>query len=312
MTIAQHDSQQSEHPHKRVDARDHAHKVAAIVGLAETGLREAESERVTRDRLEDGIEVLHTLLTLPWSERTLGVDRVLHTDKGDLDESRLVEYLNRLKRGESSLVARHAMVRGSAQPVIGDGWAVAQHLYAVADGLMASEPQHKPQAPSPVHRGELPPASVPPEAAPVPEKLPQRVPGQRGPQPSQPPMYPPAPPETPAQQTGVLIERVKEASAAGKLSDSSVRAMRDAGFGQQQKPSAPSMTPPPAEFSATTVPQTRKLSDTVAMRADEVLAALAEDDEPTEPETVEPRPFAPAAVESSPSTAGSRSGVGDD
>jgi len=293
MTIVHNDSQQSEHAHQKADARDHAHKVAAIATLAETGLREAESERVTRDRLEDGMDVLRTLLTLPWSERTLEVDRVLHTEKGDLDELRVVEYLNRLKRGESSLQARHAMVRGSAQSVIGDGWAVAQYLYAAADSLMAQEPRRQPQAPSPVHRGELPPA-VPVESAPKPEQLPKRV---AAPTPAE-PMFPKAPPESPAEQTGVIaaraVESLREAGHATPASDAAL-----ANLTQQR---GPAMTPPDPQFGAASIPGQRAvrsgdtarlpvIDDRSEAEIDEALGRLA-DDEPVS----EPRPFSPAPV----------------
>ena len=302
MTIAPHaDPLQSEQPHQKADARDHAHKVAVVVELAETGLREAESERVTRDRIQDGLVVLRTLLTMPWSERTLEVDRVLHTEKGDLDEDRIVEYLDLLlhkKYPQTSLEARHTMVRGRAQTAFGDAWQVAQHLHAVADGLMAQEPQHAPQAPSPVRRGELP-ASVPVESAPEPATLPKRVPGAAGPQPSQPPMYPPAPPEAPSQQTGALVALVQDASSTGQLSRRSVQAMRDAGFGKQ----GPDMgRAPDPSFAAASVPQQRRvtISDTVTMRADEVLAEL---DAPAE---VAPRGkgLAPGGVRTGASPAG--------
>jgi hypothetical protein len=192
MTVTQPDT-----PHP-ADAREHAHMVSAVAAIAETQLGEAESERARRALLEDGLSVLRWLIAAPRSERTLEVDRVLHSEKDDLVEGQVVEYINRLLRGESSLMARHAMVRGRAQSAIGSAWEVAAHLHSLADARVVREA-------SPVHRGELPPVPAVPAQRPESEPLPRRIPGRPE------PLFPPAPPESPVEQTGAIALRAVEA-----------------------------------------------------------------------------------------------------
>lgn len=323
MTVTQHtDVHHSEPPHP--SARDHAHRVAAIASIAESQLRESEDERAERSRLADGLVVLRTLLTLPWSERVLEVDRVLHDEKGDLDESRVVEYLGLLLDEEqrwSSLQVRQSMVRRRAQAVIGDAWEVAQHLHGMADAALARQ---APREASPVHRGELPPAATVPAQKSEPEALPQRmperpatVPEQRGPQPSQPPMFPPAPPESTAEQTSELVAHLRESGVT--ISPETEASMRKDG-----KSTPPAMGPAaPAEFGASAVPQMQfsaQSGDTQRLpvikdesaHAAEVLAELAMDDASAELDSPEPLPFVRAPHGASLPAGPSRSGSGGD
>ena len=280
-------------------AREHGNHIATIADIAEAQFAESEQEREDRNRYEDGLQVLRWLVTAPWSERILEIDRVLHDEHGSLSSAKVSEYIGLLIGGMSSLDARYAMA--AAQPRRA---ARAQATRdAVAAARLVSANLHR-MAEAPPAQPALPPApSVAPSNG---AQLPQRVPGaparREAIAPALPPMVPPAPPESPAEQTGQIIAALR---GNGYLisSDMEAAARKDGKSGL-------AVAPPDPAYAVTAIPAQRHLSDTVEFRADQVLASLAADDASQEMvadgpveragERVEPLPFAEAAVSAAP------------
>ena len=270
----------NDRPHAGDLAHGDATLVLDIAEIAEEQLGETEDERNLRVRYQEALHSLLWDLNAPWSEHTVAADRVLRTPRGDLDESRVAQFLDRvLRAGQSAADARHAMDRELKHAKITEARSgVASRLHALGERDRAREA-------TPVHRGELPPAQAVPAQGPGLEPLPKRVPRpvQRE------PIAPPAPEEPgrvehadedPMWSTMQLSAIAAGGSAKGALKPETLQRLHDEGFGQTQKPGAPEMGPSaPAEFGASAIPQQRvSLVDTVTMHADEVLSGLALDD----------------------------------
>jgi hypothetical protein len=248
-------------------ARTDAHRVATLVQIAREGHGEARDHGEDAHRLREAIDTLYDRVASKPGDRRTRLDRALHGMDGALDETALLEYLDLV--GREGMTARSALQRILDQrswPEFDGGQEFSDRLHSLAHTWEQGARTHEAAA---VTRPALPAAA--PEK---PAQLPRRVPGaamQHGGRiaPQDPPMFPPAPPESPAEQTGQIFAALRENGHV--IPEGMERAAR------KDHQTGPSFGPTPdPQFAPTALPV--RLGDTVTMRADEVLAALAADD----------------------------------
>ncbi len=288
MTIAPHTDEQA--ASGRADlARTDANRVATLVQIARDGHNEARDHGDDAERLQHASFVLYDRIASKPGDRRTRLDRALHGADGSLDEEALLEYLDLTGReGFSARQALQKILDRRTLPEFDGGQTISDRLHGLA---YTWEREDRAQEAPAATRPALPAGAAPSTGGP----LPKRVPGQRlGPQPSQPPMFPPAPEPTAAETTDQMI--LRHVGDGVYSPEDGVRMLK----GDRAAATSPSAND---SFAAAALPQARSISDTVTMRADAVLAELAQDDV-FEPAPVEPRPFAPAAVEASRATAG--------
>lgn len=292
---------QQQAPHAGHDkAREHGNRIELLAEITEETLTDSEHQHDKSTRYEDGYQVLGWLVSAPWSERTVEIDRVLHDEHGSLLPDRIGEYVGLLLAGCSSRDARHEMVSRHgrraermrvARSAVAGAREVSAHLHNVADAPVARVQESVP-------RPALPAGSVPPQRSngvPLPQRL-----------------VPPAPDEDPKWSTNQMLTALKDGTAGGAqvLSAGSVKALHDSGFGvRPAQDTPPAVAPSDPKFGASALPQAR-IDDTQIMSP-----FFDEDGEPAgEGAGIQaPPPFDGAASVSGPDAAASPSGAdGDD
>lgn len=286
------------HAAPRVDlARTDANRVATLVQIARDGHNEARDAGEDAERLRNASFVLYDRIASKPGDRRTRLDRALHRVDGALDEEAVLEYLD--LTGREGLTARQALQQildRRTLPEFDGGQEISDRLHSLA---YAWEREAAPRPALPV-AGSLPSSNG--------ARLPQRATGS--------PSQQVAPPESAAQSTGqIALHAVEAMLAEGHEMPTSQAALVKANLNGAS----------PGAFGAASIPGPRS-GDTIAMHADEVLAALAADDASREmvadgpvrggnDDRVAPRPF-PGAGTADPGEASSpseaRSGAGDD